>query len=126
MIKIKKKQYLVHKVVAYAHGKITRDKFYSRVEGVVEHKDNDKTNFAFDNLDDGTAETNGLARHDNPTTTLRKRVRRTHIEHGTIVEYESRRAAAAANNCCGKSIKNAIRNTTWRGYSWEFIENTIA
>ena len=125
-IEIKKKSYQVHKVVAYAHGLITRDKFYSRVEGVVEHKDNDKTNFAFDNLDDGTAESNALSTQNNPATTLRKRVRRTHIEHGTIVEYESMTAAAAANDCSGKSITNAIRNTTWRGYSWEFIENTIA
>jgi hypothetical protein len=124
-IEIKKKLYQVHRVVAYAHGLITREQFYSRGKDVVEHKDTDKTNFAFDNLDDGTAESNALARHDNPATTLRKRVRRTHLEDRTIVEYESGRAAAAANNCCRDSITNAIQNTTWRGYSWEFVENII-
>jgi hypothetical protein len=120
-IEIKKKKYRVHRVVAYAHGLITRAKFYSRGKDVVEHKDNDKTNFAFDNLDDGTAESNALSTQNNPATTSRKRVRRTHLEHGTIVEYESGRAAAAANDCSGKSIKRAIQNTTWRGYSWEFV-----
>jgi hypothetical protein len=125
MIKIKKKQYRVHRVVAYAHGLIRRDQFYSRVEGVVEHKDADKTNFEFKNLRDGTAESNALSTQDNPATTLRKRVRRTHIVDHTIVEYESGRAAAAANDCSGKSITRAIRNTTWRGYSWEFIESTL-
>jgi hypothetical protein len=125
MIKIKRKLYRVHRVVAYAHGLITRDQFYSRGKDVVEHKDTDKTNFEIDNLGDGTAESNALSTQDNPATTLRKRVRRTHIEHGTIVEYESGKAAAAANYCSGPSITTAIRNTTWRGYSWEFIENTI-
>jgi hypothetical protein len=124
-IKIKGKMYQVHKVVAYAEGLITRDKFYSGVEGVVEHKDTDKTNFEITNLRDGTSESNNLATQNNPATTSRKRVRRTHLEHGTIVEYESRKAAAAANDCHGTSITRAIRNTTWRGYSWEFIENTI-
>jgi hypothetical protein len=124
-IEIKGKMYRVHRVVAYAHGLITRDKFYSRGKDVVEHKDADKTNFEFKNLGDGTAESNNLATQDNPATTLRKRVRRTHIVDGSIVEYESRRAAAAANDCSGPSITNAIRNTTWRGYSWEFIESTL-
>ena len=41
---------------------------------VIMHADNDKSNYSFENLTIGTKSENADARHDNPETTLRKRV----------------------------------------------------
>ena len=42
---------------------------------VIMHSNDDKSNYNFNNLKIGTRSENGIARHDNPTTTSRKRVK---------------------------------------------------
>ena len=122
MIFIGAKMYRVHCVVAAAEGIITYDDMSERGV-VVMHLDNDKTNFRPENLARGSPSTNSIARHENPLTTLRKRVRAVTERGGeTIAEYESRTAAAnAVGGSCSK-ISRAIRGK-WRhrGVYWESI-----
>ena len=90
---------------------------------VVMHKNDKKQDFNPENLARGTPSENQLARHDNPETTLRKRVRAIEtLESGEecITEYESQTAAARAVNGKQPRISEAIgRNSIYMGMRWE-------
>ena len=112
------KTYAVHCVVAFTEGIITYDDMSSRGV-VVMHLDNDKTNFIPSNLARGSPSTNNYARHENPLTTGRKRVR-TVMECGKTIEFDSRTAAANAVGGYSQNISQAIRrNGRHRGVHWE-------
>ena len=122
MIKIGAKLYTVHRVVAAAEGIITYDDMSAR-DVVVMHLDNDKTNFRPSNLARGSPSTNSIARHENPATTLRKRVRAvTECGGEPIAEYDSRKAAANAVGGSCSTISRAIREK-WRhrGVYWDSV-----
>ena len=125
MIGINGKIRLVHCLVAYMSGIIS----YGELETmgtndiVVMHLNDKKQDFNPENLARGTSSENQLARHDNPATTSRKRVRAIEtLESGEecITEYESRTAAARAVNGKHPSISAAIgRNSIYMGMRWE-------
>ena len=119
MIFIGAKMYRVHCVVAAAEGIITCDDMPARGV-VVMHLDNDKTNFIPSNLARGSPSTNNYARHENLSTTSRKRVRAV-MERGETIEYESYKAAASAVGGRSDGISQAIRKKCrHRGVYWEF------
>ena len=114
------KNHHVHCVVAFTEGIITYDDMSSR-DVVVMHLDNDKTNFIPSNLARGSPSTNSIARHENPLTTGRKRVRAV-MECGETVEYDSRKAAANAVGGHSQGISEAIRRKgRHRGVLWESV-----
>ena len=120
MIKIGAKSYLVHCVVAAAEGIITYGDMSER-DVVVMHLDNDKTNFIPENLARGSPSTNNYARHENPATTGRKRVRAV-MECGKTIEFDSRTAAANAVGGRSQGISEAIRGKyRHRGVYWEDV-----
>ena len=92
-------------------------------ELVVMHKNDKKEDFNPGNLARGTSSENQLARHDNPATTSRKRVRAIEtLESGEecITEYESQTAAARAVNGKRRGISAAIRrNSMYKCMRWE-------
>ena len=121
-ININDKFYLVHCLVAFMSGIISYIELESMGtnELVVMHKNDDKQDFNPGNLKRGTPSENQLARHDNPATTSRKRVRA--IAENCITEYESQTAAAKAVGGCNKRISSAIRrNSIYKGMHWECI-----
>ena len=115
----------VHCLVAYMSGIISYDELETMGtnELVVMHKNDNKEDFNPGNLARGTSSENSLARHDNPETTSRKRVRAIEtLESGEecITEYESQTAAARAVNGCNTRISAAIRrNSVYKGMRWE-------
>ena len=120
VIQIGAKLYLVHCVVAFTEGIITYDDMSER-DVVVMHLDNDKTNFIPSNLARGTFSTNSIARHENPLTTSRKRVRAV-MECGKTIEYDSQTAAASAVGGSSQGISEAIRRKCrHRGVYWESL-----
>ena len=124
-ININGKFYYVHCLVAYMSGIISYDELESMGtnELVVMHLNDNKEDFNPENLARGTSSENQLARHDNPQTTSRKRVRAIEmLESGEecITEYESQTAAARAVNGKHQSISQAIRrNYIYKGMRWE-------
>lgn len=102
---------LLHRVVAYVEGIITRKEFDdpSGTGVVVEHIDHDKTNFSPGNLKRGTQSSNGLAANDNPATTRRKRVRQIDTGTGELVAvHDSITAAAKALGVAVSTMSMAI------------------
>ena len=125
MININGKNYYVHCLVAYMSGKISYGELETMGtnELVVMHSNDNKEDFNPENLARGTSSENSLARHENPETTSRKRVRVIEMmESGEecITEYESQTAAARAVNGCNKRISKAIgSNSVYMGMRWE-------
>ena len=124
-ININGKNYPVHCLVAYMSGIISYGELETMGtnELVVMHKNDNKEDFNPENLARGTSSENQLARHDNPETTLRKRVRAIEtLDSGEecVTEYESRTAAARAVGGKKPSISSAIgRNSVYKGMRWE-------
>ena len=125
MIQINGKFYRVHCLVAYMSGKISYDELETMGTNglVVMHSNDNKQDFNPGNLARGTSSENNFARHENPATTGRKRVRVIEtLESGEecITEYESQTAAARAVNGCNKRISVAIgSNSIYMGMRWE-------
>ena len=126
-ITINGKLYYVHCLVAFMSGIISYIELETMDtnELVVMHKNDKKQDFNPENLARGTSSENGLARHDNPATTGRKRVRVIEmLESGEecITEYESQTAAARAVGGCNKRISDAIgRNSMYKCMRWESV-----
>ena len=126
-ININDKLYYVHCLVAYMSGIISYDELETMGtnELVVMHSNDKKEDFNPINLKRGTSSENSLARHENPATTGRKRVRAIEtLESGEecTTEYESQTAAARAVNGCNKSISEAIgRNSMYKCMRWESV-----
>ena len=124
-ITINGKNYLVHCLVAFMSGIISYDELETMGTNdiVVMHSNDKKEDFNPANLKRGTSSENSLARHDNPQTTGRKRVRVIEtLESGEecITEYESRTAAAIAVGGKQPGISKAIgSNSIYMGMRWE-------
>ena len=121
-IEINKKTRHVHCLVAFMSGIISYEELETMGtnELVVMHSNNKKEDFRPKNLARGTSSENNFARHDNPQTTSRKRVRS--IGDACVTEYESQTAAARAVNGCNKRISEAIgRHSMYMGMSWESV-----
>ena len=76
---------------------------------VIKHSNNDKSNYHVSNLEIGTPSENGLDRHDNLATTLRKRVKITDIDSGTIQILGSHTEAAKRTKVPLPTISKAAR-----------------
>ena len=127
LIRINRKLYKVHRIVAYINGQIPREDWESgNPKMVVAHRDNDKTNFHIDNLKYVPAEENALDRHDNPETTSRKPVCRID-PNGHVTEYKSLTEAAAASDWSYDTISRKCNSqkTTKDGYLWQFIDTRM-
>ena len=124
-IGINGKFYYVHCLVAFMSGKISYDELESMGtnELVVMHSNDNKEDFNPTNLKRGTPSENSLARHENPQTTSRKRVRAIEtLDSGEecVTEYESQTAAARAVGGCNTRISKAIgSNSVYMGMRWE-------
>ena len=127
-IEINKKTRHVHCLVAFMSGIISYEELETMGtnELVVMHSNNKKEDFRPKNLARGTSSENNFARHDNPQTTSRKRVRSIEtLDSGEecVTEYESQTAAARAVNGCNKRISEAIRDKSpYMNMRWEDIE----
>ena len=124
-ITINGKNYLVHCLVAYMSGIISYIELESMGTNdiVVMHSNDKKYDFNPINLKRGTSSENNFARHENPQTTSRKRVRAIEtLESGEecVTEYESRTAAARAVGGKSQRISAAIgSNSVYKGMRWE-------
>jgi hypothetical protein len=124
LIRINRKLYQVHRVVAYINGKIPREDWDSgNIKKVVAHRDNNKTNFHIKNLKYVPAKDNMMDCQDNLETTLRKPVCRID-PNGNVVEYKSLTEAVAASVWSNRTIRNKCNSqkTTKDGYSWHYID----
>ena len=127
MININGKNYPVHRLVAYMSGIISYIELESMGTNglVVMHKNDNKEDFRPNNLARGTSSENNFARHDNPKTTSRKRVRAIEtLDNGEecVTEYDSRTAAARAVGGKQQRISEAIgRNSMYMGMYWESV-----
>ena len=120
-------RYKIHRVIALVEGIISPEQFENpRGEGVVVmHIDDNKTNFRPENLQLGTPSENSICTHENPLTTLRKRVRQLDDDGKCIAEFESLGAAAEAVRGHRQNIKIAItRKRRRKGYRWELVDTT--
>ena len=128
MIGINGKIRPVHCLVAHMSGIISYIELESMGTNglVVMHSNDNKEDFRPTNLKRGTSSENNFARHDNPATTLRKRVRAIEtLESGEecVTDYESRTAAARAVNGKKPRISEAIgRKSMYKGMRWECLD----
>ncbi len=76
---------------------------------VIKHTDNNKSNYHASNLEIGTPSDNGLDRHDNLATTLRKRVKITDIDSGTSQIVGSHAEAAKRTKVSQRTVSDAAR-----------------
>ena len=124
LMKIRGKLALVHRAVAYVYGKISKSEYYDAAGTgiVVMHLNNEKHEFMPDNLARGTPSKNSVARHDNPETTSRKRVRQLDSNRISLREFESQKAAYESVGGNQSSMSDAIRdNKLYEGSFWEHI-----
>jgi hypothetical protein len=81
----------------------------------IMHDDDDKENYNSNNLRIGTRSENQYARHENPSTTLRKRVNIIDPMDGKLVEtFESYSKAAEWFGITNSAISNAVRRNMTR------------
>ena len=126
-ITINKKTYRVHCLVAFMSGFISYEELETMGTNdiVVMHINDNKEDFRPNNLARGTSSENNFARHDNPETTSRKRVRAIEtLDNGEecVTEYDSRTAAARAVGGKQQRISEAIgRNSMYMGMYWESV-----
>jgi len=124
LMSIRGKPAKVHRAVAYVYGKISKSEYYDAVGTgiVVMHLNDKKPDFKPDNLARGTSPENNMARHDNPETTLRKRVRQLDSNRISVAEFESQKAAYESVGGNQSSMSDAIRdNKLYEGYFWEYV-----
>lgn len=128
VINVGGKMVMVHRAVAYAYGKITKDEFDRSSKYVaVMHLNNNKHDFHPDNLKFGTTAENILAVHDNAATTRRKRVRQLDVHRSVVAEYPSTLAAVAAvDRAYPQGICRAIaKRCKFAGFYWEFARPLV-
>jgi len=103
--------YMVHRVVAYVEGIISKYEFENpKTCGfVVMHIDNDKEDFRPDKLKRGTPAENNMARHDNPATSGRKPIWQLDLNRNCLAEFPSQKAASIALGISQSEIHRAIK-----------------
>jgi len=124
LIKIRRKNARVHRAVAYVYGKISKSEYYDAAGTgiVVMHLNNEKHDFTPDNLARGTSPENQVARHDNPETTGRKRVRQLDSNRISMREFESQKAAYESVGGNQSRMGKAIRdNKLYKHSFWEYV-----